>query len=90
MNIPLNEVDRILNIVDVLLGNVLFEGHEGQVLRIVLKVLKVMDVEKGYFDGINFAEDKSKGGFLVGTPSIYGLLSGKNSPVLHFSMVFLK
>lgn len=56
--LKLNEVDRILNIVDVLLGNVLFEGHEGQVLRIVLKVLKVMDVEKGYFDGINFAEER--------------------------------
>lgn len=56
--LKLNEVDRIKNIVDVLLGNVLLEGHEGQVLRIVFKVLKVLEVEKGYFDGIDFAAER--------------------------------
>lgn len=57
--LKLNEVDRIKNIVDILLGNVIFKGHEGQILRIVLKTLKVLDVEKGYFDGIDFEQERA-------------------------------
>ena len=57
--LKLYEVDRIKNIVDVLLGNVIFEGHEGQILRIILRVAKVLDVEKGYFNNVDFEVERA-------------------------------
>ena len=57
--LKLAEVDRIKNIVDVLLGNVIFRGHEGQILRIVLKLTKVIDKPQGYFDGIDFDAERA-------------------------------
>ena len=52
------KVDDIKNIINTIFESKLFEGYEGRIIRIILKTTKLLDVEKGLLNDIDYTGEK--------------------------------
>ncbi len=54
------EVDAMKNIINVIFDSKLFEGYEGRIIRIIFKATKLLDIEKGLLNDINYDGEQEK------------------------------
>lgn len=54
------EIDSMKAIIETLFESKIFKGFEGRVIRVVLKATKLLDVEKGLLDNIDFTGEKER------------------------------
>lgn len=49
-----SETDALINIINTIFDSKILDGVEGRVIRIIFKATKILDIEKGLLDNINF------------------------------------
>ena len=54
------EVDAMKDIINVIFDSKLFVGYEGRIIRIIFKATKLLDVEKGLLNDINYDGEQEK------------------------------
>jgi len=52
------ETDAMVNIIDTVFESKLFKGFEGRIIRIVFKATKLLDIEKGLLDNIDYTGER--------------------------------
>ncbi len=53
-----NETEALINIINTIFDSKILKGVEGRVIRIILKATKILDIEKGLLNDINFDGEK--------------------------------
>lgn len=54
------EIDAMKDIINVVFDSQIFEGYEGRIIRIVFKATKLLDIEKGLLNDINYDGEQEK------------------------------
>lgn len=52
------EVDAMINIIDTIFQSKIFQGFEGRIIRIILKATKLLEVEKGLLNDIDYTGER--------------------------------